>query len=88
MEKHPSASQQIARILWSPSFHHRVHKSLTLLPIPVQTCPYQAFPNYSLKKFAVIVLINEAASTASAETLWLFNNRNKYVYKQFIKAAG
>jgi len=36
----------------------------------------------------VIILINEAVYTASAETLWSFSNRNKYIYTQCIQAAG
>ena len=37
MEKHPSATQQIACILWDPSVYHRGHKTLTLVRILSQT---------------------------------------------------
>jgi len=88
MEKRPSASQQIACILWNSSVHHRGRNSLTLVRILSQSRPNQAYSIYFLKKFAVIVLINEADFIASTETLRLFSNPNKYGYTQCIQATG
>ena len=77
MGKTPSASQQIAYILWNPSVHQRGHNSLTLVRILNQTIQNQVFPIYFLKKFAVIVITSEVAYTASTDTLWFSGNRNK-----------
>jgi len=41
-----SASQEISRLLWSPKFHCRDHKSPPLAHILSQTHPFYTFPPY------------------------------------------
>jgi hypothetical protein len=56
MELNPSweaancaATQELARILWNPEVHYRVHKSPPLVPIPSQIDPIHSIPSYLSK---------------------------------------
>jgi hypothetical protein len=40
------ASQQIPHILWKPKIYYRVHKILSLVPVPSQMNPLHTFPHY------------------------------------------
>jgi len=41
-----SSTQEIARLLWSPKVHYRVHNSTPLVPEPDESSPH--FPTLTL----------------------------------------